>query len=154
MTDESTKAIRDIITLEPGLLAVPPDSMYVTEDELIFGAHNVDLDDIEDIEIIDHKPRDWLAVGAISVHVFTGLILAYTLSVPLFWAANIVIFAGLLGWSIVKIVRKTPYAYISIRTSDSEYQFGVATAIDAANLFAAVAPHLDRDLRYNDFVAD
>jgi hypothetical protein len=115
-----------------------PDEMYITDDKLIFGSHEIYIDDVEDIEVTSHENRDWIALGIVSSNTITGTILSYTITSDLLIIAPIVILSTLLGISVVKIVNQKPFAFVSMETQRTEYRFGIRNQFDMATLFAIV----------------
>lgn len=151
MCAESEK-VEQVVTLQSGKLGDAPDSLYVTDSSIVFGAHSVPMDTIENLQFIEHKPRDWLAIGCVSIHAITGGILASTLISEMLVVASFSLFAAIFGWFLVQLVRPSPYAYVSLETTDTEYIFGVSSSLDAASLFGAVAPHLENELSHRNFL--
>lgn len=115
-----------------------PDEMYITDDKLIFGSHEIYIDDVEDIEVTSHENRDWIALGIVSSNTITGTILSYTITSDPLIIAPIIILSTLLGISVVKIVNEKPFAFVSMETQRTEYRFGIRNQFDMATLFAIV----------------
>jgi hypothetical protein len=115
-----------------------PDKMYITDDKLIFGSHEIYIDDVEDIEVTSHENRDWIALGIVSSNTITGTVLSYTITSDPLIIAPIVTLSTLLGISVVKIVNQKPFAFVSMETQRTEYRFGIRNQFDMATLFAIV----------------
>lgn len=115
-----------------------PDKMYVTNDRLVFGSHEVYIDDVKDIEVTSHKERDLVALGIVSSNTVTGSILSYTVSSDALIVLPTAILATLLGISIVKMINKKPFAFVSMETQRTEYEFGIDNQFDMATLFATI----------------
>lgn len=130
--------IQSVITLQSPMVGSAPDEMYITDDKLIFGSHEIYIDDVEDIEVTSHENRDWIALGIVSSNTITGTILSYTITSDLLIIAPIVILSTLLGISVVKIVNQKPFAFVSMETQRTEYRFGIRNQFDMATLFAIV----------------
>lgn len=132
------KDVQSVITLQSPMVGSAPDEMYITDDKLIFGSHEVYIDDVKDIEVTSHEKRDWIALGIVSSNTVTGAILSYTITTDPLIIAPITILATLLGISVVKIVNEKPFAFVSMETHKTEYRFGISNQFDMATLFATI----------------
>lgn len=130
--------IQSVITLQSPLVGSAPDEMYITEDKLIFGSHEVYIDDVTEIEVVEHDETDWVAIGTVSANTITGSVLAYTITTDPAVAIPIITAATFLGILIVRYTNDRPFAFVSMKTTKTEYQFGVRNQFDLATLFATV----------------
>lgn len=130
--------VQSVITLQSPMVGSAPDEMYIMDDKLIFGSHEVYIDDVIDIEVTTHKKRDWIALGIVSSNTITGAILSYTITPDPLVIAPVTILATLLGISVVKIVNEKPFAFVSMETNKTEYRFGISNQFDMATLFATI----------------
>jgi hypothetical protein len=138
--------IQSVITLQSPLVGSAPDEMYITEDKLIFGSHEVYIDDVTEIEVVEHDETDWVAIGTVSANTITGSVLAYTITTDPAVAIPIITAATFLGILIVRYTNDRPFAFVSMKTTKTEYQFGVRNQFDLATLFATVKGDFDDEM--------
>lgn len=146
--DIEDEDIESIITIDSKMIASKPSRMYITKEHLIFGTDIVDRDKVTDINRITDDRWDKIGLSIILTNTIAGAILAYSLMVGIVFSVLITLLSGLLGYFILRLVRENPYAYISLETENEEYQFGVLTPVDMAELFGAVYQNLDKEMTY------
>lgn len=145
------KDVSEVIKLQSKMIASTTGSLYITEDRLFFGSHQVERDNIDEINIIQDTRVDKTAVAVIAVNFVSGSILSYILFDSVYTFLLMCFLTLLLGYGLVKFVRDTPHSYVSLETEDAEYRFGTATPVDTARLFSKVYQSLDKDLNYDSF---
>ena len=144
--NESEEDVKSVVQLRSPKIGSAPDSLYVTDNHLLFGVHKVKIENIESIEFIEDDLVDWRAMAVIAINTLTGTILAYTLPVELFTSSLIIISAALLGFGIVQLVKNEPVAMVSLKTKEKEFKFGVDNQLDMATLFATVKGELNEQI--------
>lgn len=146
--DIEDEEIESIITIDSKMIASKPSRMYITEENLIFGNDIVNRDKVVDINRITDNRWDKIGLSIILTNSIAGAILAYSIASGIVISVLITFLSGLLGYLVLRLVRDNPYSYISLETKNEEYQFGVLTPVDMAELFGAVYQNLDKEMTY------
>jgi hypothetical protein len=151
---DEKEEINNIVASQSKMLGSRPAKLYLTDNKIIIGEQEIEKNQIKNLQMIEDNRTDYRSVGVILMNTIIGMFLAYSLTTYLPISILVVGLSSLLGYLVVRFVRKKPYGYVSLETDKAEYRFGIADPISAAEFFGDVYNHMDKDLEPKNFAPD
>lgn len=148
--DNKDKII-DKITISSGNLGSNQTTGYIYNDSLIINDNIIKFEDIEEIELIDYKSKDWNSIGIITTNLIISIILVSIYSFTWYFSLMIIGLFIFLGYGTTNLFKDDIYSHVCIKTNYMEYIIGIKYENDIDILYDKLSSHVSKKISIEEF---